>query len=84
MGPLQASCAGFAIVMAGSLVWGNKAMRINNREIGGALALDGHRLVKKSNNQPIVGRNKARDDGEGAQLGRSVWGGVVSLCGVAN
>jgi hypothetical protein len=49
------------------------------REIWGVLALGGHHLVKKSNNQPIVGRNGARDDGEGARLGRIVRG-VLSIC----
>jgi hypothetical protein len=74
----MASSAGFGIAMAGSLVWGNKNTS-KSREIGGALAfLGGRRLVKKSNNQPIVGGNYARDDGEGARLGRNV-GGVLSL-----
>ncbi len=50
-----------------------------NREIGWVLALGGRGLVKKSNNQPIVGENDAQDDGEGARLGQSVWG-VLSLC----
>ncbi len=45
---------------------------LKNREIGGALALGGHCLVKKSNNQQTVGGNNGRDDGEGAQLGGSV------------
>ncbi len=31
------------------------------KEIGGMLALGGHRLVKKSNNQQIVGRNDRRE-----------------------
>ncbi len=57
---------------------------LNNREIGGALALDGRHLVEKSNNQQTVGRNDGRDDGEGARLGQSVWEGVASLCKVAN
>jgi hypothetical protein len=48
------------------------------------LALGGRRLVKKSNNQQIVGGDNRRDDGEEARLGQSVWGGVVSLYGVAN
>jgi hypothetical protein len=55
-----------------------------NREIGGGVALGGRRLVKKSNNQQIIGRNNGQDDGEGARLGQSVWGGVVSLCGAVN
>ncbi len=39
---------------------------------------------KRSNNQQIVGGNDGRDDGEGARLGWSIWGGVVSLGGAAN
>jgi hypothetical protein len=70
--------------MAGSLVWGNKTRHIKKqKDRGGALALGGRCLVKKSNNQPMVGGNYGWDDGEG-QLGQSVWVGVVSLCGVAN
>ncbi len=46
--------------------------------LGGALALGGCCLVKKRNNQPIVGGNNGRDDGEGARLGQNIWG-VLSL-----
>ncbi len=70
--------------MAGSLVWGDETRHIKNREIGEALVLGGRCLVKKSNNQLIVGRNNAQDDREGARLGQSIWGDVVSLCGAAN
>jgi hypothetical protein len=86
MGPLQAPSAGFALAMAGSLVWGNKTrhIKIQRDSGGGALTLGGCWLAKKSNNQPIVGRINIRDDGEGARLGRSVWGGVVSSCRVVN
>jgi hypothetical protein len=34
--------------------------------------------------QRIVQGSDGRDDGEDAWLGQSVWGGVVSLFGVAN
>jgi hypothetical protein len=64
--------------MAGSLVWGVETRHIKKQRDRGVLALGGRLLVKKSNNQPIVGRNDARDDGEGAWLGRRVWGDVFS------
>jgi hypothetical protein len=60
-----------------------KQDKLKNRHIGGALALGGRRLVKKSNNKQIVGGNERKDVGEGARLGWSVWGGVVSLCRAA-
>jgi hypothetical protein len=55
-----------------------------NREIGWEIGLSWLPFGQKSNNQQIVGGNDARNDGEGAWLGRSVWGDGVSLCGVAN
>ncbi len=75
MGPLQVPSAGFALARAGSLDWGDKTRHIENRERGGALALGGRHLVKKSNNLQIVSGNNGRDDGEGVRLGRSIWGG---------
>jgi hypothetical protein len=39
---------------------------------------------KKSNNQQTVSGNDGMDDGEGARLGQSVWGGFASLFRVAN
>jgi hypothetical protein len=59
-----------------SLVWGDKTQHIKiQRHGGGGIGLRWPLFGKKSNNQPIVGGNNARDDGEGARLGRSVWGG---------
>jgi hypothetical protein len=79
MGPLQASCTGFAIVAAGSLVWGNKAMRIKKREIGGALSLGGCHFTMQYNNQPIVDVHSFDIDRAEAWPGRSIWGGTVAL-----
>jgi hypothetical protein len=45
---------------------------LKNREIGDALALGGHRFVKKSNNLQTVGGKDRRDDGEGMRLGQSI------------
>ncbi len=50
-----------------------------NREGGRSLALGGRCLVLRHNNQPIVGGSDRRDDGEDAQPGWSVWGGVFFL-----
>ncbi len=36
-------------------------------------------FCQKSSNQPLVGGNDGRDDGEGAWLGQSVLGDGVSL-----
>jgi hypothetical protein len=72
IGLLQASSTGFAIVMTGSFIWGKEIGHIHNREIRGALTLGGYCLVKKRNNLQTVGENNRRDDGEGAQLGRSI------------
>jgi hypothetical protein len=75
MGPLQAPSAGFAHAMASSLVWGNKIRHIKNREIGGALILDGRRLVKKAAN------NKQLAEAMGGMMKRDCgWGGVYGRC----
>ncbi len=84
MGTLQVPSTGSALATADSLIWGNKTRHIKNREIGGALALGGHHLVKKCNNQQKNDGNDGRDDGEVTRLGRSVWGGIVSSCRAAN
>ncbi len=54
-----------------------------NRDWGGSLALGGHRLVLRCNNQPIVGGSDRRDDGEDLWPGWSVWrgGGVFLISG---
>jgi hypothetical protein len=52
--------------------------------MGGPFALDGHHLMEGLNNQPKVGINDGRGNEEERQLGRNVWGGVVSLLGAAN
>ncbi len=48
------------------------------------MALDGRCLMGGHNNQPKVGINGGRGIEEERQLGRNVWGGVVSLLGVVN
>ncbi len=48
------------------------------REGGGALALDGRRLAKLHNNQPIVGLSSGRGTGGETRPGRNVWDGAVS------
>jgi hypothetical protein len=58
--------------------------RQKNREMGGPFALDGHRLMEGHNNQPKVGIDNGRGIEEERQPGRNVWGGAVSLLGVAN
>jgi hypothetical protein len=55
-----------------------------NSKMGGPLALDGRRLMGGHNNQPKVGIDGGRGIEEERQPGRNVWGGVVSLLGVAN
>ncbi len=65
-------------------VWGGILIDKKNREMGGPLALDGRRLMEGYNNQPKVGINGGRGIEEERQLGRNVWGGVVSLLGAAN
>jgi hypothetical protein len=77
IGLLQVSSAGFAIMMTGSLVWANKTIHIKKQRDRGGVGLRWPSCGQKSNNQPIVGGNDVRGDGEGAQLGQSIWGGVV-------
>jgi hypothetical protein len=55
-----------------------------NREGDESLALGGHHLVIRCNNQPIVGGSDRRDDGENAGTGWSVWEGCFSNFGAAN
>ena len=43
------------------------------------MALGGHCLVLRHNNQLIVGGSYRRDDGEDARPGWRVWGGVFFL-----
>jgi hypothetical protein len=50
-----------------------------NREIGGALALDGCRFMMRYNDQPIVGVCGFNDDRAEAWSGRSVWGGCSGI-----
>ncbi len=50
-----------------------------NREGDGSSALGGCRLVLRRNYQLIVGGSDRRDDGEDAQPGWSIWGGVFLL-----
>ena len=52
-----------------------------NREIGGAMAFDGHRLFKLRNNQPSVGVGGGRDFDKEARQGWSVWDDTLLLFG---
>ncbi len=66
------------------VVWGGILIDKKNREMGGPFALDGRRLMEGHNNQPKVGIDGGRGIGEERRPGQNVWGGVVSLLGVAN
>ncbi len=66
------------------IMWGGILINEKNREMGGPFALDGRRLIGGHNNQPKVGIDGGRGNEEERQLGQNVWGGVVSLLGVAN
>jgi hypothetical protein len=66
------------------IIWGGIIINKKNREMGGPFALDGRRLMEGHNNQPKVGINDGRGIEEERQLGRNVWGGVVSLLGAVN
>jgi hypothetical protein len=58
--------------------------RQKNREMGGSFALDDPHLMEGHNNQPKVSIDNGRGIEAERQLGRNVWGGVVSSLGVAN
>jgi hypothetical protein len=78
MGPLQAPSAGFALVTASSLVWGDKTRHIKNREKEGALALDGCCLVKKTTiNKQLAEMTVGMMERERGWGG--AYGGVLSL-----
>ncbi len=64
--------------------WGGILIDKKKREMGGPLALDGCHLMEGHNNQPKVGIDGRRGIEEERQPGRNMWGGVVSLLGVAN
>jgi hypothetical protein len=66
------------------VVWGGILIDEKNREMGGPLALDGRRLMGGHNNQPKIGIDGGRGIEEERLPGWNVWGGVVSLLGVAN
>jgi hypothetical protein len=74
MDPLQASSTGFALATAGSLVCGKKKYIKKQRDKGG-VGLRWLPFGQKSNNQQKFGGKDRRDDGEGARLKQSVWGG---------
>ncbi len=66
------------------IVWGWILINKKNREMGGPLALDGHRLMGGHNNQPKVGIDSGRGIEEERQPWWNVWEGVVSSLGAAN
>jgi hypothetical protein len=66
------------------VIWGGILIDKKYREMGGPFALDGCRLMEGHNNQPKVGIDNGRGIEEERPPGRNVWGGVVSLLGVAN
>ncbi len=66
------------------IVWGGILIDKKNCKMVGPLALDGRRLSGGHNNQPKVGIDSGRGIEEERQLGRNVWGGVVSSLGAAN
>jgi hypothetical protein len=66
------------------IVWGGIFINKKNSKMGGPLALDGCRLMGGHNNQQKVGINGGRGIEEERPLGQNMWGGVVSLLGVAN
>ncbi len=76
--------AGFAHVMAGSLVWDNFLNHIENREIGGALALGGCRFINTYNNQSLVGAQGMGYIGEDMWPGQNMWGGQGPVVFLSN
>ena len=66
------------------VIWGEILINKKNSKMGGPFALDGRRLMGGHNNQPKVGINSGRGIEEKRRPGRNMWGGVVSLLGVAN
>jgi hypothetical protein len=66
------------------VIWGGILINKRYIEIQGPFALDGRRLMEGHNNQPKVGINDGRSIEEERQLGKNVWGGVVSLLGAAH
>jgi hypothetical protein len=74
VGLLQASCSGFAIAMAGSLVWGNEAMQSKYREIGGVLALGGcHFMMQYNKSVFAVLMMREQRRGQGGAYGGAPW-----------
>jgi hypothetical protein len=70
--------------MAGSFVGASKQDTSKNREIGGVLALDGCRLVKKATiYKQLAERIEGMMERE-CSWGGVYKGGVVSSCGAAN
>jgi hypothetical protein len=85
MGLLLVPSAGFAHATAGSLVWDNFLSHINNREIGGALALGGRCFINIFNNQMEVGIRGRRYIEEDTRPGQNMrGGGIIFLFGVVN
>jgi hypothetical protein len=66
------------------VIWGGILIDEKNREMGGPFALDCRRLMRGHNNQPKAGIDGGRGIEEERRPGRNMWGGVVSLLGVAN
>ena len=76
----RSRATGLGLAGVGSLAVDSE-FHIENREReGGTLVLDGRRLAKKSNNQPIVVSDDNRGGiGEETRPGRNVRGDAVSL-----
>ncbi len=66
------------------VIWTGILINKKNSKMEGPLALDGRCLMEGHNNQPKVGIDGGRGIEEERQLGRNMWGGVVSSLGAAN
>ena len=75
---------GFGGAMAGLPVWGAEKRHIENREMGRALDLGGHRLMMAYNNQPRIGGSDHGDVRAEACGRESAWGDTVPSFGVSN
>ncbi len=84
MGLCTARGAGIALAAVGFFLWGDKTQPIKNREMGGAVALGGRRLMMTNNNQLTVGRIYKGGVRAEARWAGSAWGDLVSSFGASN